>query len=84
MRERIVVPSVRSPEVARAQRSGVRHRENALQSLDFGNGLLGVHSVPISDMSVAIVNGAAFQRPWLRDFQSIRQRPPPFRVERPR
>jgi hypothetical protein len=44
MREQFVVPSIRSPEVARAQRSGVRRCEDALQVLDFGNRLLDVHS----------------------------------------
>jgi hypothetical protein len=48
MRERIVVPSVRSSEVACAQRSGVGHREDALQPLDFGDGLFGVHPLPSS------------------------------------
>jgi len=45
MREHFVVPSIRSREVAGAQRSGVRLCEDALKALDFGNGLLGVHSV---------------------------------------
>jgi hypothetical protein len=43
MREHFVVPSIRSREVAWAQRSGVGRCEDALQSLDFGNCLLGVH-----------------------------------------
>ena len=47
MRERIVVPSIRSREVARAQRSGIRHSEDALQPLDFRNGLLSVHPSPM-------------------------------------
>jgi hypothetical protein len=34
---------IRSREVACAQRSGVRHREDALQSLDFSNGLFSIH-----------------------------------------
>jgi len=34
---------IRSREVTCAQRSGVRHREDALQPLDFGKGLVGVH-----------------------------------------
>jgi hypothetical protein len=55
MREHFVVSSIRSREVARAQRSVVRHCEDALKALDFGNSLLGVHSVSISNMSVAIV-----------------------------
>jgi hypothetical protein len=59
MREHFVVPSIRSSEVARAQRSGVRVRKDALKALDFGNSLLGVHSVSISNMSVAIVKRGA-------------------------
>jgi hypothetical protein len=59
VREHFVVPLIGSREVARAQRSGVRHCEDALKALDFGNGLLGVHSVPISDVSVAIVKRSA-------------------------
>jgi hypothetical protein len=43
MSEHFVVPSIRSREVAAAERSGVRRCEDALQPLDFGNGLLGVH-----------------------------------------
>ena len=54
VREHFVVPSIRGREVARAQRSGVRRCENALNPLDFGNSLLGVHSVPIRH-SVVIV-----------------------------
>jgi len=37
------VPSIRGRNVARAQRSRVRRGENALQPVDFGNGLLNVH-----------------------------------------
>src|SRR2546430_14694545 len=55
MRVQLVVPSIRSREVTWAQRSGVRHSKNALQPLDFSNGLLGVHSVSISNMSTATV-----------------------------
>ena len=43
MRERMVVPSVRSSEVACAEWSCVRHREDALQPLDFSNALFSVH-----------------------------------------
>jgi hypothetical protein len=43
MREHVVVPSIRSRDVACVQRSGIRHRVDALQPLDFGNGPLGVH-----------------------------------------
>jgi hypothetical protein len=55
VREHLVVPSIHSREVASAQRSGVRRCEDVLKALDFGNSLLGVHSVSISNMSVAIV-----------------------------
>jgi hypothetical protein len=43
MREHLVVQSIRSGEVARTERSGVRGCEDALQPLDFGNGLFSVH-----------------------------------------
>jgi hypothetical protein len=59
MREHFVVPSIRSGEVAPAERSGVRHCEDSLKPLDVGNSLLGVHSVSISSIGVAIVNGVA-------------------------
>jgi len=52
MREHFFVSSIRSREVARAQRSGVRHCEDALKALDFGNSLLGVHSVSISNRTM--------------------------------
>jgi hypothetical protein len=55
MRQHFVVPSIRSREVAPAERSSVRRCEDALKELDVGNSLLGVHSVPISDIGVAIV-----------------------------
>jgi hypothetical protein len=47
--------SIRSREVAWAQRPGVGCLEDALKALDFGNSLLGIHAVSISDMSKAIV-----------------------------
>jgi hypothetical protein len=53
--ELVIMPSIRSSEIACAQRSRVGHREDALQPLDFGNGLLGVHSVSISNISTATV-----------------------------
>jgi len=43
VREHFVVPAIRSREIVRAQRSGVLHGEDALQPLDFGNGLFSVH-----------------------------------------
>jgi len=55
MREHFVMSSIRRREVARLEGSGVRHCEDALKVLDFGNSLLGVHSVQISDMSTPTV-----------------------------
>ena len=55
MREHFVMSSIRSREVGRSQRSGVRVCKDALKALDFSNSLLGVHSVSISNMSVAVV-----------------------------
>jgi hypothetical protein len=49
MREHFIVPSIRSREVACAQRYGIRLREDVLKALDFGYGLLGVQSVTISN-----------------------------------
>ena len=47
MREQIVVTAIRSREITQAQRSSVRHCEDALQPLNFSNTLLSVHSVSI-------------------------------------
>jgi len=44
MRVPLVVPSIRRRQVACVQRSGIRHREHAFQSLDFGNSVIGVHA----------------------------------------
>lgn len=55
LREHFVMSSIRSREIARAQRPGVRHLEDALKVRDFGNRLISVHSVSISDMSILIV-----------------------------
>jgi hypothetical protein len=55
LREHFVVSSIRSRKIARAQWSNVRHREDALKAFDFGNSLLGVHSVPISNIRIAVV-----------------------------
>jgi len=55
MRQHFVVPSIQSRKVTGAQRSGVRRYIHALKALDFGNRLLGVHSVPISDISASVV-----------------------------
>jgi hypothetical protein len=46
--EHFIVPSIRSREVARTQRSGVGHCEDALKPLDYGNGLFSVHSFQCS------------------------------------
>jgi hypothetical protein len=43
VRQILIMPPIRSREVARAQRSGVGHGEDALQPLDLGNGLFSVH-----------------------------------------
>jgi len=55
MREHLVVSAIRSREVVSAQRSDVRHCEDALQLLNLSNGLLSVHSVQISNMRMSIV-----------------------------
>jgi hypothetical protein len=55
MREHFIVSSIRSQEVARTQRSGVRRCEDMLKALDLGNSLLGIHSVSISNIRVAMV-----------------------------
>jgi len=44
MRVPLVVPSIRSRKVAGIQRSGIRHRKHAFQSLDFGNNVISVHA----------------------------------------
>lgn len=45
VREHLVVPSICSGDVACAEWSGVGNSEDALQPLDFGDGLFGVHLV---------------------------------------
>jgi hypothetical protein len=55
MREHFVVSSIRSLEVAPAERSSVQLCEDALKALDFGNSLLGVHAVSISTTRTATV-----------------------------
>ncbi len=62
VREHFVMPSIRSREVVRTQRSSVRLCEDALQPLDFGNSLLGVHSVSISTIRVAMVKRSVSAR----------------------
>jgi hypothetical protein len=60
MREHFVVPSIGSREVAWAHRSGIGHGEDALKPLDFGNGLLSVHSLSIIQQ----------KRPWVKRKQN--------------
>src|SRR5262249_5375062 len=43
MRVHFVVPPIRSREIAAAQGSSVRHREDALQPLDLGTGRFRLH-----------------------------------------
>jgi hypothetical protein len=38
------MPPIGSSEIVCAERPGVGHREEALQSLDFGNALFGIHT----------------------------------------
>ena len=45
MREILIVASIRSREVARAQWSVIRRCEDPLQQLDFSDGLFSIHSV---------------------------------------
>ena len=47
IREPFIVPSIRSREVACGQRSGVRHCEDSLKVLDFGEGSVNVHAAQI-------------------------------------
>ena len=84
LREDFVVPSIRSREVARAQRSIVRRCEDALYPLDFGNSLLGVHSVAISNMSGAIVKWSSTCMPCVlpRHRSLLRNSPPRDEVNR--
>ena len=55
MRQHFVVPSICRREIARAKRSGVWVCKDALKALDLGDNVLGVHSVPISNMGAAVV-----------------------------
>jgi len=58
MREHVVVPAIRSGEIAHAARSGVRHRENALQPLDFGDGPVNVHAAQFDAPATSILEFA--------------------------
>jgi hypothetical protein len=53
--EHFVVPSIRSREVTRVQRSGVRHRKGAALTTRCQQSSARRPFVPISDMGVAIV-----------------------------
>jgi hypothetical protein len=48
VRIRLIVPAIRSREVAQLEGSPIRQREDALQEFDFGDRLFGVHSSSIS------------------------------------
>jgi len=78
-REHFVVLSIRNRKIARAQRSGVRHREDALKRLDLA--MLGSASitVSISSMSVVTVNRSGIGMSCLREHPapSESQRFPP-------
>jgi hypothetical protein len=51
----LIVLSIGSQEVARAHGSRIRHGEDALEPLDFRDGLLGVHFLSISNRSTPTV-----------------------------
>jgi hypothetical protein len=55
MCEHFVVPSIRSREVARAEWPNIRRFEHFLQLLNLVNDAFNVHSVSISNISIAIV-----------------------------
>jgi hypothetical protein len=55
MREHVVVPSIRSRDVACAQRPNIRRLEHFLELFDVVNSAFNVHPVSISNMVVAIV-----------------------------
>jgi hypothetical protein len=55
MRELLIVPSIRSREIASAQRSRVGHHEDAPQPLDFSDVLFSIHPSPSSKISTAMV-----------------------------
>jgi hypothetical protein len=57
VREHFVVPSIRSREVAGAQRPYIRGLEHFLELFDVVNSAFNVHSVSISNMGAAIVKG---------------------------
>jgi hypothetical protein len=56
VREHVVVPSIRSCEIGQAQRSGVRHREDALKGLDSGDGSVDVHAANLEAPATSILN----------------------------
>jgi len=79
MCEHFVVPPIRTREVARTQRSSVWHCEDALKTLDFGNGLFSVHPSQYLTERRGGQFGVASPKTATARFvrcQSIRQRPP--------
>jgi hypothetical protein len=55
MREHFVMPSIGSREVAWAERSGVRLREDTLKPLDFGDGSVNVHAANLDAPATSIL-----------------------------
>lgn len=53
MRQQVVMPSIRSRDVARAQRPRIRRRIDALQPLDLGNSPFSIHPSTISTRTAA-------------------------------
>ena len=58
MREHFIVSSIGSRDVACVEWSNIRRFEHFLKLLDVVNDAFNVHSVSISDMSVAFVKGS--------------------------
>ena len=61
---------IRSREVARSQRSSVRHRKDALQPIDFSNGLLSVH--------LSQFNSSQFELIWVTNAKRLQAKPALF------
>lgn len=77
VRQFLIVPSIRSRDIAGRERSRVRHREQALQPLNLSNRLVNVHSFDHRGRRQDGSNGAALIFPERFVLtQSIRQRPP--------
>src|ERR1700682_3123463 len=73
MREHFVVPSIRSREVERAQRSGVWCCEDALKALDFGDSLLSVHSSQYPTWAWQSSNGSGICMSCLRERSAVQR-----------